>query len=186
MRQAHAIGMKTSATMMFGSIETDAERIEHLLRLRELQDETGGFIAFICWTFQHQGTPLGNVTRYDSQIHGEFDGRKLRLADSYDYLRMLATARVFLDNFANLQSSWVTQGAKIGQLSLFYGANDMGGVMIEENVVSAAGTTHRMDEAAIRRAIRDAGWVPHQRNQAYDLIEETGIAALAERETVPG
>ncbi|MCG3178665.1 MAG: Cyclic dehypoxanthine futalosine synthase [Phycisphaerae bacterium] len=180
MRQAHGLGMQTSATMMFGSIETDAERIEHLARLRELQDETGGFVAFICWTFQHEGTPLGHVTPYDPEKHGPHDGRKLRLADSYDYLRMLATARAFLDNFANLQSSWVTQGAKIGQLSLFYGANDMGSVMMEENVVSAAGTVHHLDEKEIRRLIRDAGWTPHQRNQRYELIEETGIAARAE------
>jgi cyclic dehypoxanthinyl futalosine synthase len=180
MRQAHRLGMQTSATMMFGSIETDAERIEHLERLRELQDETGGFIAFICWTFQHRGTPLGNVTRYDPDLHGPHDGRKLRLADSMDYLRMLAAARVFLDNVPNLQSSWVTQGGKIGQLSLFYGANDMGSVMMEENVVSAAGATWRLDESEIRRLIRDAGWIPHQRNQRYELIEETGVAARAE------
>jgi cyclic dehypoxanthinyl futalosine synthase len=97
-----------------------------------------------------------------------------------DYLRMLATARLFLDNLPNLQSSWVTQGGKIGQLSLFYGANDMGSVMMEENVVSAAGTIHHLDEAEIRRLIRNAGWIPHQRNQRYELIEETGVAARAE------
>ncbi len=183
MRQAHGLGMNTSATMMFGSIETDAERIEHLRRLRDLQDETGGFIAFITWTFQHQGAPLGRVTRHDPLVHGPFDGHKLRLAGAYDYLRMLAVARLYLDNIPNVQSSWVTQGGKIGQLALFHGANDMGSVMMEENVVSAAGTTYRLDEAAIRRLVRAAGWTPRQRNQRYELIEETGVAALAERQS---
>jgi cyclic dehypoxanthinyl futalosine synthase len=174
MRQAHREGLRTSATMMFGSIETDAERIEHLARLRELQDETGGFTAFICWTFQHRHTPLTRRA-----------GGDLRLAGAVDYLRMLATARVFLDNFANLQTSWVTQGEKIGQLGLFYGANDMGSVMMEENVVSSAGTSYRLDEAKIRHLIRAAGWTPHQRNQAYELIEETGLAARAEADAWP-
>jgi len=170
MRQAHRLGMATSATMMFGSIETDAERIEHLARLRELQDETGGFVAFICWTFQHAGTALAELPRFDGV--GEFDGATLRLADSYDYLRMLATARLFLDNFANGQASWVTQGPKIGQLALFYGANDMGSVMMEENVVSSAGATFRLNEGEIRHLIRAAGFVPRRRNQHYDLLAE--------------
>lgn len=159
MGQAHRLGLRTSATMMFGHVETDVERIEHLDRLRRLQDETGGFVAFIPWTFQHAGTQLAGDPR-------------MAPATAVDYLRTLAISRLFLDNFDNLQASWVTQGEKIGQLALFFGANDMGGVMMEENVVSAAGTTHRLDESGIRRLIGSAGFVPRRRNQRYDLLEE--------------
>ncbi|MFO0973821.1 MAG: CofH family radical SAM protein [Phycisphaerae bacterium] len=163
MRQAHAIGMQTSCTLMFGHIETIGERIEHLRLLRELQDESlargngGGFSAFICWTFQPGDTPLGRVrplpddaprTRDGRPIP---DGRHLLLADASEYLRMLALSRLFLDNVAHIQSSWVTMGPKIGQIALLYGANDMGSVMMEENVVSAAGTTFCLNEAEIRR-----------------------------------
>jgi cyclic dehypoxanthinyl futalosine synthase len=158
MRQAHRIGMRTSITMMFGHIETIAERIEHLRLIRELQDETGGFTAFICWTFQPDGTPLGRMRQFPTDYAGEPDGKHLLLAGSHEYLRMLALSRVFLDNIANVQSSWVTQGPAIGQLALFFGANDMGSVMMEENVVSAAGTTFSLTENEIRTLITDAGW----------------------------
>lgn len=171
MREAHGIGMRTSITMMFGHIETVAERIEHLQRVRELQDETGGFTAFICWTFQPGETPLGRVKRFAVGHGGEPDGEHLVLADAQEYLRMNALARLYLDNIQNVQSSWVTQGAKIGQIVLYFGANDMGSVMMEENVVSAAGTTYRLTEQEIRDAITGAGWVPRRRNFFYEVIE---------------
>ncbi|GMU22400.1 MAG: cyclic dehypoxanthine futalosine synthase [Phycisphaerae bacterium] len=187
MRQAHRTGMRTSITMMFGHIETIPERVEHLRLIRELQDETGGFTAFICWTFQPENTPLGRVKPMpmDSLSEQEADrspaqrprprrplpdGKHLLLADASEYLRTLALARVFLDNIPNIQSSWVTQGPKIGQLALFFGANDMGSVMMEENVVSAAGTTYRLSEQEIRRLITDAGWRPQKRNCYYEPI----------------
>ena len=157
MRSAHQIGMKTSCTMMFGHIETIPERIEHLRRLRDLQDETGGFTAFIHWPFQPEGTRLARQ-------------KQLVLAEAHEYLKLLAVARLYLDNIPNIQSSWVTMGPKIGQLALFFGANDMGSVMMEENVVSSAGTTYRLSEAEIRRLIADAGWTPRQRDQHYRPI----------------
>ena len=171
MRVAHEIGMRTSITMMFGHLETIPERIEHLRHIRDLQDETGGFTAFILWTFQPENTPLGRVRPFPPDYAGLPDGKHLRLADATEYLRMLALSRVYLDNIANLQASWVTQGPKIGQLALFFGANDMGSVMMEENVVSAAGTTFRLDEAEIRRLIADAGWEPRKRNCYYELLD---------------
>ncbi len=200
MRQAHRIGMKTSITMMFGHIETIPERIEHLRLIRDLQDETGGFTAYICWTFQPENTPLGRLKPLprlpiadcelriadlpDGRINPQSairnpqsrarpvpDGKHLLLADAHEYLTMLAVSRVFLDNIPNIQSSWVTQGPKIGQLALFYGANDMGSVMMEENVVSAAGTTYCLSEAEIRRLIADAGWQPQKRNCYYGVID---------------
>ncbi len=181
MREAHRIGMRTSITMMFGHIETVEERIEHLRLIRELQDETGGFTAFICWTFQPENTPLGRVRPLEMTDAGSGggtrtprrpipDGKHLLLADATEYLRMLSLARIFLDNIPNVQSSWVTQGPKIGQLALFFGANDMGSVMMEENVVSAAGTTYRLSEGEIRRLITDAGWTPQKRNCYYHPI----------------
>jgi cyclic dehypoxanthinyl futalosine synthase len=235
MRAAHQLGMKTSATMMFGHIETLAERIAHLRRLRDLQDETGGFTAFIHWPFQPEDTPLGrwkqsselrvansellmkaekverhaerseapgrvldqiprcarndNVQRFPrrvvenaatpehsllaarrSELIPQPDGEHLFLADAHAYLRLLAIARLYLDNIANIQASWVTMGPKIGQLALFLGANDMGSVMMEENVVSAAGTTYRLSEAEIRHLITTAGWTPQQRDQYYRPI----------------
>ena len=142
MRHAHRAGLRTTATMMYGTVETTEERIEHLFRLRELQDETGGFTAFITWSYQPEHTELGG---------GEATG--------VDYLRTLALARIVLDNFDNLQASWVTQGGKVGQLSLAFGANDMGSVMIEENVVRAAGASYCMDEIEIVRNIENAGFV---------------------------
>ena len=171
MRQAHGIGMRTSVTMMFGHIETIEERIEHLVRIRDLQDETGGFSAYICWTFQPGNTPLGRVKQPPPEQAGQPDGEHLVLADANEYLKMLALSRIFLDNIPNIQSSWVTQGPKIGQLALFFGANDMGSVMMEENVVSAAGTTYRLHEADLRRLITDAGWLPRKRNGYYEVIE---------------
>ncbi len=140
MRHAHRAGLRTTATMMYGTVETDEERLEHLLRLRAVQDETGGFTAFITWSYQPEHTERGGTE-----------------ATGIDYLRTLAIARLVLDNFDNLQASWVTQGGKVGQLSLAFGANDMGSVMIEENVVRAAGASYCMDEVEIVRNVEDAG-----------------------------
>jgi cyclic dehypoxanthinyl futalosine synthase len=162
MRHAHHAGLRTTATMMYGTVETDEERIEHLMRLRDLQDETGGFTAFITWSYQPDHTELAGSE-----------------ATGIDYLRTLATARIVLDNFDNLQASWVTQGGKVGQLSLAYGANDMGSVMIEENVVRAAGASYCMDEAEIVRNIEDAGFVAKRRNMHYELL---GDPVFRERE----
>ena len=162
MRLAHRAGLRTTATMMYGTVETDEERIEHLLRLRALQDETGGFTAFIAWSYQPAHTELAGAE-----------------ATGIDYLRTLAIARIVLDNFDNLQASWVTQGGKVGQLSLAYGANDMGSVMIEENVVRAAGASYCMDEAEIVRNIEDAGFVAKRRNMHYEVL---GDPIFRERE----
>ncbi len=153
MRHAHRAGLRTTATMMYGSVETSEERIEHLLRLRDLQDETGGFTAFITWSYQPEHTELGGDE-----------------ATGVEYLRTLALARLVLDNFDNLQASWVTQGGKVGQLSLAYGANDMGSVMIEENVVRAAGASYCMDEVEIVRNIENAGFVAKRRNMHYEIL----------------
>jgi cyclic dehypoxanthinyl futalosine synthase len=153
MRDAHRAGLRTTATMMYGTVETHDERLEHMFRLRELQDETGGFTAFITWSYQPEHTELAGVE-----------------ATGVDYLRTLAIARLVLDNFANLQSSWVTQGGKVGQLSLAYGANDMGSVMIEENVVRAAGASYCMDEVEIVRNIENARFTPKRRNMHYEIL----------------
>jgi cyclic dehypoxanthinyl futalosine synthase len=153
MREAHRAGLRTTATMMYGTVETDEERLDHLFRLRELQDETGGFTAFITWSYQPEHTELGGAE-----------------ATGVDYLRTLAIARLVLDNFDNLQASWVTQGGKVGQLSLAYGANDMGSVMIEENVVRAAGAEYCMDEFEVVRNIESAGFIPKRRNMHYDIL----------------
>src|SRR5687767_10098019 len=155
MRHAHRAGLRTTATMMYGTVETPDERLEHMFRLREVQDETGGFTAFITWSYQPEHTELGGHE-----------------ATGIDYLRTLATARIVLDNFDNLQSSWVTQGGKVGQLSLAYGANDMGSVMIEENVVRAAGASYCMDEIEIVRNIEDAGFAAKRRNMHYEVLGE--------------
>lgn len=176
MREAHGIGMRTSITMMFGHIETVEERIGHLARIRDLQDETGGFTAFIGWTFQPGSTPLGRVKPFPPEVAGPPDGTHLVLAGAHEYLRMTALARVFLDNVPNVQASWVTQGVKTGQLALFFGANDMGSVMMEENVVSAAGTTYQLTEQEIRCAIEGAGWTPRQRDCYYQLIDPRDAA----------
>ena len=156
MRVWHKLGGRSSATMMFGHVETLEERIEHLQRLRELQDETGGFTAFICWTFQPDNTQLSD----------------LPALGSHEYLKMLAVSRLYLDNFDNMQSSWVTQGLKIGQISLQFGANDMGSLMIEENVVAEAGTVHYLTLDQIRDAITEIGFEPRQRNVHYELVEK--------------
>jgi len=155
MRHAHRAGLRTTATMMYETVETDEERLEHLLRLRALQDETGGFTAFITWSYQPDHTELAGSE-----------------ATGIEYLRTLAIARIVLDNFDNLQASWVTQGGKVGQLSLAYGANDMGSVMIEENVVRAAGASYCMDEAEIVRNIEDAGFAARRRNMHYEILGE--------------
>ena len=151
----HQLNGRSTATMMFGHVETPAERIEHLERLRRLQDETGGFTAFICWTFQPENTQLAHLPK----------------VGAFEYLKTLAVARLYLDNFQNIQSSWVTQGEKIGQLALFFGANDMGSLMIEENVVASAGTVHRLSLETLKRCIQDAGFEPRQRNVFYELID---------------
>jgi cyclic dehypoxanthinyl futalosine synthase len=153
MRHAHRAGLRTTATMMYGTVETLEERIEHLCRLRELQDETGGFTAFIAWSFQPAHTELGGTE-----------------ATGIEYLRTLAVARIVLDNFENLQASWVTQGGKVGQLSLGYGANDMGSVMIEENVVRAAGAEYCMDEVEVVRNVENAGFIAKRRNMHYEIL----------------
>jgi len=154
MRQAHLQGMKTTATMMFGHIETLEERLEHLLRVRDLQDETGGFTAFIPWPFQPDNTALADIPK----------------ATAHAYLKMLAWSRIVLDNVPNIQASWVTQGPKIAQVSLFFGANDFGSTMIEENVVAAAGVSYRLSEAEIRSLVADAGFRPQQRTMDYSFV----------------
>lgn len=154
-RYWHRLGGRGSATMMFGHVETPAERVEHLVRLRDVQDETGGFTAFICWTFQPQNTRLSS----------------LRKAGAWEYLKTLAVSRIMLDNFANLQASWVTQGLGVGGASLRFGANDMGSLMIEENVVAAAGTSYQVSEVELRKAIQRAGYEPRRRNVFYELRE---------------
>ena len=153
MREAHRAGLRTTATMMYGTVDTREERIEHMMRLRSLQDETGGFTAFITWSYQPEHTEHGG--------HEE---------TGIEYLRTLALSRIVLDNFENLQASWVTQGGKVGQLSLAYGANDMGSVMIEENVVRAAGASYCMDEVEIVVNVEDAGFVAKRRNMHYDIL----------------
>ncbi len=154
MQLAHEEGLKSSATMMFGHVETVEDRIQHLQRLRDQQDTSGGFTAFICWTFQPENTVLKVKQR----------------TGVAEYLRMQALSRIFLDNFPNVQSSWVTQGPDVGQVALRYGANDFGSVMMEENVVSSAGTTFRLNAAEIETLIRDAGYEPRRRNNWYELL----------------
>jgi cyclic dehypoxanthinyl futalosine synthase len=165
MRAAHRLGMSTTATMMWGHVETLDERIEHLRRIRELQDEMHGFRAFISWTFQPDNTELAQqVTWYPT---------------SFDYLLMQAVSRIYLDNVDHIQSSWVTQGIKIGQVALFYGADDMGSIMIEENVVSAAGTTHRAGVDDFLHTIRNAGFRPAQRDTLYRTVRDFPLAAAS-------
>jgi len=155
MAEAHGLGMRTTATMMFGHIETLAERLEHLLRLRELQDRTGGFTAFIPWPFQPANTAYADLPK----------------ASAFTYLKMLAWSRIVLDNFPNIQASWVTQGPKIAQISLFFGANDFGSTMIEENVVAAAGVSFRLSESEIRSLVKSAGFEPRQRTMDYTFVD---------------
>jgi 2-iminoacetate synthase ThiH len=210
MREAHRAGLRTTATMMYGTVETDEERLDHLFRLRELQDETGGFTAFITWSYQPEHTELGGaeatgvdylrtlaiarlvLDNFDnlqaswvtqggkvgqlSLAYGANDMGSVMIEENVvraagaEYLRTLAVARIVLDNFDNLQASWVTQGGKVGQLSLGFGANDMGSVMIEENVVRAAGASYCMDEVEIVRNIENAGFAAKRRNMHYAVL----------------
>ena len=152
--EAHRLGLRSSATMMFGHVETLEDRVEHLQRLRDLQDRTHGFMSFICWTFQPENTLLQCET-----------------STGADFLKTLAISRLFMDNVENVQSSWLTQGLKLGQVSLRFGANDMGSTMIEENVVSSAGAHNTATEEELRRLIRDAGFTPLKRDTIYRIIE---------------
>ena len=158
-RLAHSIGMKTTATMMFGTVETDEEIIEHWDLIRKLQDETGGFRAFIMWSFQGENTKLME------------EHPLIKPQSSNRYLRLLAVSRLYLDNFKNLQSSWVTQGSYIGQMALKFGANDLGSTMMEENVVKAAGASNRMNQDEMIRLIKDIGEIPAKRDTAYNILE---------------
>jgi cyclic dehypoxanthinyl futalosine synthase len=153
METAHRLGLRTTATMMFGHLETVEDRIEHLLAVRELQDRTGGFTAFIPWTFQPGNTDLRRIP-----------------AEGTEYLRMLALSRMVLDNIPHLQASWVTQGPKVGQVALFFGANDLGSTMIEENVVAAAGVAYRLSIEELTRLITAAGFIPRQRDTFYRKV----------------
>lgn len=155
MREAHRLGMPSTATMMFGSLETQEEIVRHLIRVRDLQDETQGFTAFIPWTFQPGNTELGG-----------------RTATAVEYLKTLALSRIMLDNVPNIQASWVTQGAKIAQVALAFGANDFGSTMIEENVVAAAGVTFRMRKEEIVGLISDAGYTAAQRDTTYRILKK--------------
>ncbi len=155
MRVWHELGGVSTVTMMFGHVETLAERVEHLERVRQLQDETHGFTAFICWTFQPDNTQLSNIPP----------------TGAFEYLKTQAVARLYLDNVPNIQSSWVTQGLKIGQLALAYGANDMGSLMLEENVVAEAGTVHFLTLDQIRSAIEEYGYTARQRDVRYRLVD---------------
>ncbi len=157
MRVAHKVGLPSTATMMYGSVDTVEDRVEHFIRLRELQDETGGFTAFAAWNYQPDGTELGGER-----------------APAFDYLRTIAIARVMLDNFSNIQASWVTQGPRIGQISLRYGVNDFGQTMMEENVVSQAGCTFAVPIEEMERLITDAGFIPARRNTRYEPVNELG------------
>jgi cyclic dehypoxanthinyl futalosine synthase len=155
MEEAHRMGMRTTATMMFGSREQPADIVEHLFKVREIQAKTGGFTAFIPWTFQPANTALGGET-----------------ATGIEYLKVLALSRIVLDNIDNIQASWVTQGAKMAQVSLFFGANDLGGTMLEENVVAAAGCSFRLSTAEIIEIARGAGFIPARRTTGYEILEE--------------
>lgn len=161
-REWHRLGGRSTCTMMFGHVETLAERIEHLDLLRKLQDETGGFTAFICWTFQ----PGHKMADHPA-------------AGGFEYLKTQAIARLYLDNIPNIQSSWVTQGPKIGQIALLFGANDMGSLMIEENVVASAGTVYYLTLEQIRSSIRELGWIPRQRNVFYELLPDRSTQTRA-------
>ncbi|HEX8176092.1 MAG TPA: cyclic dehypoxanthinyl futalosine synthase [Pyrinomonadaceae bacterium] len=162
MRAVHHVGLRSTATMMFGIGDSVVHRVRHLERIRNLQDETGGFTAFIPWTFQRENTALGR------RIKDEPTG--------VDYLKMLSVSRLFLDNIENFQSSWLTQGLRLGQVALRFGANDMGSIMIEENVVSAAGAHNVADEKMLRYLIREAGFVPQQRDILYRHVSREEAA----------
>ena len=166
MRQAHGHGLRTSSTMMYGMGEGLEPRLETMQRIRDLQDETGGFTAFISWTFQHEHTEMPDVPE----------------TYAHEYLKTLAVSRLFLDNIQHLQTSWVTQGKKIGQLALAFGADDMGSIMIEENVVSAAGTSYRMSQDEMEHLITAAGYLPKQRTNLYErMVTREEMAPLAHK-----
>ncbi len=150
MKTAHSLNLKTTATMMFGHIESIDDRIEHITKIRDLQDKTNGFTAFIPWTFQKGNSKLN-----------------VKPSSCYDYLKTLAISRIFIDNIKNIQGSWVTQGEEIGQLSLRFGANDLGSIMIEENVVKSAGTNYKLNESKMIKLIKEAGFIPFKRNTLY-------------------
>ena len=171
MRAVHSVGLRSTATMMFGIGDNVTHRVRHLQRVRDLQDETGGFTAFIPWTFQRENTALGR------RIKEEPTG--------VDYLKMLAVSRLFLDNIENFQSSWLTQGLKLGQVALRFGANDMGSIMIEENVVSAAGAHNRADEQMLRFLIREAGFTPQQRDILYRHVHREESASADAKQSTP-
>jgi cyclic dehypoxanthinyl futalosine synthase len=171
MRAAHRVGLRTTATMMFGIGDRTEHRVRHLRRIRDLQDETGGFTAFIPWTFQRENTALGR------RIKEELTGM--------DYLRMLAVSRLFLDNVEHIQSSWLTQGLRLGQVALRFGADDMGSVMIEENVVSAAGAHNEADERTLRYLIREAGFRPQQRDILYRHVDREESAQTDASDSAP-
>ena len=167
MREAHQLGLTTSATMMFGHIETPLERFEHLVKIRQVQSEkpenSNGFLAFIAWPFQDDGTLLKRVKGISNNVDGD------------EYIRMVALSRIMLPNVKNIQASWLTVGKKVGQLCLHAGANDFGSIMIEENVVSAAGAPHRFTSTTIQEAIKEAGFEPQLRNQEYEYRELPSI-----------
>ena len=174
MRAVHKVGLRSSATMMFGIGDATEHRVRHLQRIRDLQDETGGFFAFIPWTFQRENTALG---------------RKIKTEPTgIDYLKMLSVSRLFMDNIDNIQSSWLTQGLRLGQVALRFGANDMGSIMIEENVVSAAGAHNRASEETLRYLISEAGFIPRQRDILYKYVDrerrraQTDLTSPAKRE----
>jgi cyclic dehypoxanthinyl futalosine synthase len=171
MRAVHRVGLRSTATMMFGIGDRIEHRVRHLQRVRDLQDETGGFTAFIPWTFQRENTALGR------RIKDEPTG--------VDYLKMLSVSRLFLDNISHFQSSWLTQGLRLGQVALRFGADDMGSIMIEENVVSAAGAHNRADEAMLRYLIREAGFKPQQRDILYRHVHREEAARADASESMP-
>ncbi len=171
MRAVHRVGLRSTATMMFGIGDRIEHRVRHLERVRDLQDETGGFTAFIPWTFQRENTALGR------RIKDEPTG--------IDYLKMLSVSRLFLDNIAHFQSSWLTQGLRLGQVALRFGADDMGSIMIEENVVSAAGAHNRADEKMLRYLIREAGFTPQQRDILYRHVHREEAAKGDASESAP-
>jgi cyclic dehypoxanthinyl futalosine synthase len=171
MRAAHQVGLRTTATMMFGIGDRVEHRVRHLQRVRDLQDDTGGFTAFIPWTFQRENTALGRkITEEPTGI---------------DYLKMLAVSRLFLDNVQHIQASWLTQGLKLGQTALRFGADDMGSIMIEENVVSGAGASNEANERDLRYQIREAGFTPQQRDILYNYVYRDNIEAIDQRLSMP-
>lgn len=171
MRAVHKVGLRSTATMMFGIGDKIEHRVRHLQRVRDVQDETGGFTAFIPWTFQRENTALGRkITEEPTGI---------------DYLKMLSVSRLFLDNIQHIQSSWLTQGIRLGQSALRFGADDMGSIMIEENVVSAAGATNEANERDLRYQITEAGFLPQQRDILYNYINREGVDDMDMRNSVP-